>query len=677
MRTAIHCFFVLLLSATSATSQSASKAGASIPPSIHARILQLEDERDIGGDELPRLLKDPREAVRERAALALGRIGDRRATRALIEAMNTDASLRVRKTAAFALGESDDAQAIPALLNLLDQEAVPLGVGAGIVEALGKLGSLPSVEEGIRAQIGDRILRRALPPAPEKLDPDDQLFVSLTISALSRLRAAESVPFLARYLQSPHAAIRADAANALFRLRRPIAAAAPDLIVAATDADADVRANAARALGASGDTKALDPLVKLLGDPDPRVAVNAVRGLQLLGVASGVQLLISASEKWLATLPSDPSMINLLLESASALGNLRSPTALPFMQRLRDAVGIGSHQEVEVALVRLGVFTPPESVKTDDWRRLANLAAGYGESNNQRAEAALREMLDRKESRIVSAALRALSQQRVRDLAVLLHKHMTSPDVFVRSTAASLAAPLRDDATLDALIAAYNLSSRDANNDAKLSILRSLSGFKNPKAIEAVRTALSDQDHLVRRAAIEALKLQGEKTTDMTVGKVRTGRTRAFYTQIANRINRPVTATIHTDCGVILLELFAADAPLTVDNFVGLARRGFFNGIAFHRVVPNFVIQGGDPRGDGEGGPGRQIRCEINTRRYERGSLGMALSGKDTGGSQFFITHSPQPHLDGGYTVFGRVLRGQEVVDRMTRGDRIRRVVIR
>src|SRR5262249_35084385 len=92
--------------------------------------------------------------------------------------------------------------------------------------------------------------------------------------------------------------------------------------------------------------------------------------------------------------------------------------------------------------------------------------------------------------------------------------------------------------------------------------------------------------------------------------------------------------------------------------------------------VPNFVIQGGDPRGDGEGGPGYQIRCEVNPRPYIRGAVGMALSGKDTGGSQFFITHSPQPHLDGGYTVFGQVISGMEVVDRITRGDVIRKVEI-
>jgi cyclophilin family peptidyl-prolyl cis-trans isomerase len=93
-------------------------------------------------------------------------------------------------------------------------------------------------------------------------------------------------------------------------------------------------------------------------------------------------------------------------------------------------------------------------------------------------------------------------------------------------------------------------------------------------------------------------------------------------------------------------------------------------------VVPNFVVQAGDPRGDQNGGPGYQIRCEINEVPYERAAVGMALSGKDTGGSQWFVTHSPQPHLDGGYTVFGRVVRGMDVVDNIARGDVIRRVVV-
>jgi peptidyl-prolyl cis-trans isomerase B (cyclophilin B) len=107
-----------------------------------------------------------------------------------------------------------------------------------------------------------------------------------------------------------------------------------------------------------------------------------------------------------------------------------------------------------------------------------------------------------------------------------------------------------------------------------------------------------------------------------------------------------------------------------------LAKNGFYDGLNFMRVVPNFVIQGGDPRGDTNGGPGYQIRCEINRVEYGTGYVGMALSGKDTGGSQFFITHSPQPHLDGGYTIFGRVVSGMDVVNRIARGDVIERIEI-
>ena len=124
----------------------------------------------------------------------------------------------------------------------------------------------------------------------------------------------------------------------------------------------------------------------------------------------------------------------------------------------------------------------------------------------------------------------------------------------------------------------------------------------------------------------------------------------------------------------MVLQLYAYEAPLTVENFLRLADRRYFDGGRWHRVVPNFVIQDGDPRGDGSGGPGTVIRDEINRRRYDRGALGMALSGPDTGGSQFFITHSAQPHLDGGYTVFGHVVTGWDVLDQIVQGDRIRRI---
>jgi len=128
--------------------------------------------------------------------------------------------------------------------------------------------------------------------------------------------------------------------------------------------------------------------------------------------------------------------------------------------------------------------------------------------------------------------------------------------------------------------------------------------------------------------------------------------------------------------GTIRVQFYGADAPLTIENFTRLARRGYYNGVAFHRVVPNFVAQDGDPRGDGSGGPGYAIRDELNRRWYERGALGMALSGPDTGGSQYFIAHSPQPHLDGHYTVFGHVIAGFDVLDAVVQGDRILRITI-
>ena len=137
------------------------------------------------------------------------------------------------------------------------------------------------------------------------------------------------------------------------------------------------------------------------------------------------------------------------------------------------------------------------------------------------------------------------------------------------------------------------------------------------------------------------------------------------------------TAVVKTSCGTFEIALDTKRAPKTANSFAFLSEEGFYDDLTFHRVAPGFVIQGGDPRGDTSGGPGYAIRDEMNRHPYLAGTLGMALSGPDTGGSQWFITHSPQPHLDGGYTVFGRVTRGMDVVHRVLPGDRILRVEAR
>src|SRR5439155_716938 len=135
-------------------------------------------------------------------------------------------------------------------------------------------------------------------------------------------------------------------------------------------------------------------------------------------------------------------------------------------------------------------------------------------------------------------------------------------------------------------------------------------------------------------------------------------------------------AVLHTTAGDIQWSFFVREAPQTVRNFVRRAERGYFDGLAVHRVVPNFVIQDGDPTGTGSGGPGYTIRCEYNQLRYETGMVGMALSGKDTGGSQWFVTLSPQPHLNGRYTIFAHVTRGLDVARRITQGARVYRVEV-
>ncbi len=140
------------------------------------------------------------------------------------------------------------------------------------------------------------------------------------------------------------------------------------------------------------------------------------------------------------------------------------------------------------------------------------------------------------------------------------------------------------------------------------------------------------------------------------------------------------TAEIHTDKGIMKVEFYEKDAPNTVENFINLSKKGFYDGLTFHRVIPNFVIQGGCPDGTGAGGPGYQIDCELEGENqfHDRGVLSMAHAGRNTGGSQFFICHSRDntSHLDRNHTCFGKVVDGVEIVDQIGQGDKITKVVV-
>jgi cyclophilin family peptidyl-prolyl cis-trans isomerase len=210
---------------------------------------------------------------------------------------------------------------------------------------------------------------------------------------------------------------------------------------------------------------------------------------------------------------------------------------------------------------------------------------------------------------------------------------------------------------------------------ARLAALTALAKYGAAAAEATLTSALGDPEWPVRKRAAELLRDLGRPGDAASRIRPAPGRSPDAYAApalVAPQVSPHVY--LDTDKGTVEIELAVLDAPLTSESFLALARQGYFSGMAIHRVVANFVVQAGDGRGDGEGGPGYTLRDEINMLPYVRGAVGMALDGADTGGSQFFITHAPQPHLDGRYTVFGRVVAGMDVVDRLQQWDLIRRV---
>ena len=291
----------------------------------------------------------------------------------------------------------------------------------------------------------------------------------------------------------------------------------------------------------------------------------------------------------------------------------------------------------------------------------------------------LNAMLGDKDHRVIPAVLDALVKLRAPNVAAVLLQRLKDEDLAVRVAAATALGEVKPPNGEQALAEAYQFGQRDATYSARTAALAALSKYGAPAATPVLKTALADKDWAVRlRAAMLLKELDPASAADVDrqIRPVPTTVAPGTY-EAARLVSPPVSTAVYldTDRGTIQIELAVLDAPMTVENFVTLARKGYFDGLSVHRVVPDFVIQSGDPRGDGEGGPGYTIRDELSERPYLRGTVGMALDlWGDTGGSQFFITHSPQPHLDAKYTVFGRVIAGMEVVDQIQQGDIIRRV---
>jgi len=261
------------------------------------------------------------------------------------------------------------------------------------------------------------------------------------------------------------------------------------------------------------------------------------------------------------------------------------------------------------------------------------------------------------------------------DCAATLQRLLASGDVMVRAAAASALGELKPPGGERALAAAYTAGLADDLYQARAAALAALAKYGAAAASAVLNDALGDREWPVRLRAAELLRAFDPASDASERIRPAPGRPADAYgapALVAPQVSPHVF--LDTDKGSVEIELAVLDAPLTAESFLALARRGYFTGMAIHRVVPNFVVQAGDRRGDGEGGPGYTLRDEINMLPYLRGAVGMALDGADTGGSQFFITVSPQPHLDGRYTVFGRVVAGMDIVDRLQQWDVIRRV---
>jgi cyclophilin family peptidyl-prolyl cis-trans isomerase len=207
--------------------------------------------------------------------------------------------------------------------------------------------------------------------------------------------------------------------------------------------------------------------------------------------------------------------------------------------------------------------------------------------------------------------------------------------------------------------------------EAMVEIVNTLGDYNDKETLLFLEKCLKNEDRTVVLAAVNALKKISNENYDRYIPPNSKITYSDYDWQYLEKISSNPFINIETEKGIIKIRLFPEQSPFTVMSTCKLIDKKFYNNLVFHRVIPNFVIQGGDPRGDGWGGPGYSIRTEISYLTYKEGMVGVASAGKDTEGCQFFITHSPQPHLDGRYTIFGEVVEGMNVVDKIQEGDKI------
>ena len=645
-------------------------------------ISNLEDRRSNGGGRLQELLRDDDVETRAAAALALGRNGYDEAVPALTAALE-DSNGPVRLNVIFALGLIGNADARDGLRRVAASNApeeerreaiLALGrlPGDGAAEAI--LPFLADPVAAVRADAALALARTTDSVAASNLAPllsDESPAVRASaVWAAGRLRATGLSDRVLGLTGDENAAVKLAATGAVARIGIETDEAVARLQLMVKDPDWRVRVNVATALGATKKLDALAGLGILAKDDNPHVRTATAAALEFVPQhykkddllfpllsddiaqvrAATMQPLAvgqeerkhSLEEHFLACDDSSQHVVAAAYESF-ADASRRMPDGLPMFQ-WRGAV----------SFYMAARLLNPEAPLTE------KISAAYnsGAFDSAWKRNSLLDALTRIHPQVTAATIHGLAEMTPSDTTEFrLHKEDTPRifgEVLERDPAAATEVEIR-------LEVATGLGSFPENEDA----LRILNGL------------LQDPEWRVRDAAAISLEKLGQPRPEFAPpGPLPGDPIPLDEVYLKSREGR-FTAVITTERGRIEIELLHREAPRTVQSFVQLADEGFYDGLTFHRVVPNFVVQGGCPIGNGWGNPGYELRCEYSRLDYDRGVVGMAHAGKDTGGSQFFITHSPQPHLDGRYTVFGRVKKGMDVVDLILVEDRIEKIEIK
>ncbi len=648
-----------------------------------AEIAMLEDTR---ATDISRLIghlqsgTDP--LVRWRVCRAFARLQDSTSVNVLLDALQKDESLLVRQEAAFALGQVGSRRGTQALIYAA-REQKDRGVRARALEALGKIGDLDA--HGV--------------VTGHLTNPDPELAREAAL-ACWRMSDSTAVPYLAEGSKSTDALTRAFCAYAMERA--PLAASTmKPLARLVRDPDILVRAYAARALGRQRSPLALGLLVGASADRDFRVRISAVRALGVLADSAALPQVLGALRD------REPSVRET---AAAAAAQLRSRDAAPALRKaIADAdpaVRLAAARAL-VALLGDGAWTDVRPLLSDSerWVRagaIAELGTMHAEEPRrmlQKVAAGQRPIGGSASFEERSSAFSGLALGASRSARAEILSGLTDANWLVAAAAAEAAGASKDSTLAPALAHLARNNPDPRETDVPLAVYAALEALGKGAGTAGAGEGATDSVRSVLFAGLASPDPRQRQAAGGAYGAIfgadaltqarmahpappwREAALADYRAQLAEEdsagaIGRVTGATLRTARGAVELTLDPREAPLTVKNFVTLAEKGYYKNVRWHRVVPYFVAQDGDPTGTGSGGPGYAFRCEYNGLRYDTGAVGMALSGKDTGGSQYFVTLSPQPHLDGRYTIFGHVVKGQDTVERLRRGDRIEAITI-